>query len=308
MQKIIPNFWFDSQSEKAAQLYTSIFKNSKMGTVTHYDAKSSKVANKPAGSVLTVDFELEGYKFVALNGGPQFKLNPSISMIANFDPSRETNAREYLDTVWAKLAEGGIIRMPLQKYPFSEWYGWIEDTFGVSWQLMLTDPKGEPRPFFIPSMLFTQKVDGRAEEALNFYTSFFKNSKLGNIVRYPAGMETNKEGNVMFGECMLEGQWFAAMDGGQVHDFAFNEAFSFVINCVDQAEVDYYWSALTEGGGSESVCGWLKDKFGVSWQVVPVGFYKLMKGEPEKVERAMAAMLQMKKLDIATLEKAYAGA
>ena len=146
--------------------------------------------------------------------------------------------------------------------------------------------------------------DGNAEEAALFYTSIFKNSKILNVSRYgDAGPGT--KGAVMVVSFQLEGQQFTALNGGP--QFKFSEAFSFVVNCETQTEIDEYWNKLTSGGGRESECGWLKDKFGLSWQIVPAALGKLMSGDPKKANRVMQAVLQMKKLDIATLEEAAEG-
>jgi len=148
--------------------------------------------------------------------------------------------------------------------------------------------------------------DNRAEEAMNFYTSVFKNSKLGQVFRYgDAG--PGPTGSVMTASFTLDGQEFVALNGGPI--FKFTEAISFVINCTTQEEVDYYWEKLTSGGGQESMCGWLKDKFGVSWQVVPTALSELLTNkDPEKAKRAMHAMLQMKKIDINVLKKSFGSA
>jgi predicted 3-demethylubiquinone-9 3-methyltransferase (glyoxalase superfamily) len=140
---------------------------------------------------------------------------------------------------------------------------------------------------------------------VNFYRSVFKNSKTLNEARYgDAG--PGPKGSIMTVHFELEGQEFIALNGGP--DFRFTEAVSFVIHCESQQEVDYYWSKLTFGGGEESQCGWLKDKFGLSWQVTPTVLPKmLMDSDPKRSNRVMQAMLLMKKLDIATLEKAYRG-
>jgi len=146
--------------------------------------------------------------------------------------------------------------------------------------------------------------DGNAEEAALFYTSIFKNSKILNVSRYgDAGPGT--KGAVMVVSFQLEGQQFTALNGGP--QFKFSEAFSFVVNCETQREIDEYWTKLTSGGGRESECGWLKDKFGFSWQIVPAALGKLMSGDPKKANRVMQAVLQMKKIDIATLEEAAEG-
>ncbi len=144
--------------------------------------------------------------------------------------------------------------------------------------------------------------DGQAEEAMNFYTSVFKDSTKGSIVRNQAGAP-GEEGSVLVASFMLNGNNFMGLNGGPM--FKFNEAVSMVVNCDDQEEVDYYWEKLSGSGGQESQCGWLKDQFGLSWQIVPTALPKLMtSGDAEKRKRVMQAMMQMKKLDIAALENA----
>ncbi|MGE7902851.1 VOC family protein [Peribacillus sp. NPDC094092] len=152
--------------------------------------------------------------------------------------------------------------------------------------------------------------DIQAVEAAKFYTSIFENSKIGRITRY--GNEGNQihgkqEGSVMTVEFELEGQAFVALNGGP--QFKFTEAISFIIHCADQEDVDYYWEKLSEGGDENAqVCGWLKDQFGVSWQIVPAELTEMVNdANPEKSERVMKALLQMKKIDIKTLKQAYIG-
>lgn len=150
--------------------------------------------------------------------------------------------------------------------------------------------------------------DDNAEDAVKFYVSIFKNSKAGNVTRYgKEGYEIHKkkEGSVMTIDFEIEGQKFLALNGGPM--FKFNEAISFQIYCDTQEEIDYYWEKLTEGGDKNAqVCGWLKDKFGVSWQVVTIAMIKMLQDkDSKKTERVMKAMLQMHKLDIDALTKAY---
>lgn len=198
--------------------------------------------------------------------------------------------------------------MPLDEYPFSKRYGWAEDKYGLSWQFILTDPEGDERPPIVPTLLYVSDECERAEEATDFYLSVFKDSKRGALARYPAGMEPNREGAVMFTDFRLENQWFAAMDGStRMHDFAFNEAVSLMVYCEDQEEIDYYWEKLSAVPESEQ-CGWLKDKYGVSWQIVPAAMDEMMaKGTPEQMERVTLAFLKMKKFDLAELQRAYKG-
>lgn len=246
-----------------------------------------------AGDVLTVEFELGGYHFTAINAGAEFKPNPSISFMLNFDPSQDKQAREHLDELWSVLIDGGEVLMPLDKYPHSERYGWVKDKYGFTWQLILTNPEGEPRPFVVPSLMFINDNNGHAEEAINYYLSVFKDSKLGTLVKYPEDNETLKAGSVMFADFTMAGQWFAAMDSGSVHDFTFNEAVSLQIFCKDQAEIDYFYENLSAVPEAE-VCGWCKDKYGVSWQVVPENMEELL-----KKPGAFAKMMKMQKIVIA---------
>jgi len=242
---------------------------------------------------------------MAISAGPLFKFNPSISFMVNFDPSQDTEAKTRIDTMWNKLVEGGKVLMPLDQYPFSERYGWVEDKYGLSWQLILTNPEGEDRPLIIPSLLFVGDMYGKAEEASNFYLSIFKNAKRGAIAPYGAENAPEKEGTIMFTDFMLEGQWFAAMDSAREHGFAFNEAISLIVNCEDQKEIDYYWEKLSAVPQAEQ-CGWLKDKYGVSWQIVPKVMNEMMRnGTKEQINRVTQAFLPMKKFDIAKLKQAY---
>jgi len=299
MQTIVPHLWFDKEAHEAAEFYVSLFPNSNIiNTVTLRDT--------PSGDSETVSFSLSGYEFMAISAGPYFTMNPTVSFMVNFDPSRNSNAREELDTLWNALADGGTALMPLGEYPFSKHYGWIQDKYGVSWQLILTNPDGEERPFIIPSLLFVGDVAGKAEEATNFYLSIFKNSKRGARARYPAGLEPDTEGTIMFTDYQLENQWFVAMDSAHQHQFAFNEGISFIVRCQDQTEIDYYWNALSAVPESEQ-CGWLKDKYGFSWQIVPTRMDEMMTtGTPEQIARVTQAFLQMKKFDVERLEQAFA--
>ncbi|GIK83796.1 MAG: VOC family protein [Patescibacteria group bacterium] len=300
MHKIGSHLWFDTQAKEAAEFYTDVFKNSKINN-------TSTLHDTPSGSVDIVSLTIENHDFTLISAGPLFKFNPSISFFVNFDPSKEKNARKNLDSMWEKLSEGGTALMPLQEYPFSKRYGWIQDKYGLSWQLILSDPKGEERPKIVPSLLFVGEVYNKAEEAINFYRSVFKNSQMGTIAKYGPGQEFDKEGAVMFADFKLLDTWFAAMDSGYEHKFAFNEAISFVVNCKNQEEIDYYWDKLSAVPEAEQ-CGWLKDTFGVSWQVVPSDLDKMMaEGTQEQIARVTQEFLKMKKFDLAKLKKVYKG-
>ncbi|MBI1280804.1 MAG: VOC family protein [Anaerolineaceae bacterium] len=147
--------------------------------------------------------------------------------------------------------------------------------------------------------------DNQAEEAMNFYISLFNNSKIVSVSRYGEGAPV-PAGTVMSATFELDGQTIMALNAGP--QFKFNEAISFYVDCVDQAEVDKFWNALTANGGEEGMCGWLKDKFGLSWQIVPRALGQMLGDpDPDKSRRAMEAMLKMKKIDVPTLQKAYNG-
>lgn len=297
MQKIIPHLWFDKEAKQAAEFYARVFPHSK---VTH----AYTMHGTPSGDADVVSFDINDYSFMAISAGPYFKLNPSVSFMVNFDPSQDPDAVTHIKELWSKLSEGGKVLMEFQKYDFSELYGWVQDKFGVSWQLILTNPKGDPRPFIVPSIMFVKENNGKAEEATDFYLSVFKNSKRGILARYPGGPD---EGKVMFTDFMLENQWFAAMDSGMQHEFQFNEAVSLLVTCDTQEEIDYYWEKLSAVPASEQ-CGWLKDKFGLSWQITPSNLETFMQnGTEEQKARVTQAFLKMKKFDIAKIEEAYKG-
>lgn len=306
MQKIVPHLWFDKEAKEAAEFYVSVFGGG-AGNAESKITNVSTLRDTPSGDCDVVSFRLWGHSFMSISAGPYFKINPSISFMLNFDPSQDKEAKTRIDAMWAKLSDGGKILMPLDKYPFSEHYGWVQDKYGVSWQLILTNPEGEKRPLIIPSLLFVKDVAGKCEEATDFYISIFKDAKRGAIARWPAGTAPEKEGTVMFTDFTLHGQWFAAMDSANTHDFAFNEAVSLMVNCDTQEEIDYYWEKLSAVPESEQ-CGWLKDKYGVSWQIVPSDLANMLgKGTPEQVGRVTKAFLPMKKFDVAKLKDAYEG-
>lgn len=300
MQKIVPNLWFDTEAKEAADFYCAAFPNSKiLSTVVLTDT--------PSGDTDLVTFNLNGQDFMAISAGPLFKVNPSISFMLNFDPSQDVEAEAHLKELWSKLLDGGTVLMPLQEYPFSKQYGWVQDKFGVSWQLILTDPTGDARPFMVPSLMFSGDNTNKAEAAMQFYLSVFKNTKSGIVARYTEDAGPAKSGSLMFADFVLENQWFAAMDSGVDQSFAFNEAISLMVNCDTQEEIDYYWQKLSAVPEAEQ-CGWLKDKFGVSWQISPTILNDMMnKGTPEQVASVTQAFLKMKKFDIAALEAAFQG-
>ncbi len=292
MPKITPFLWFDSNAEEAMSLYVSLFKNSKVVEI----ARFTEAGPGPKGSPMTVSVDLEGLRLVGLNGGPEYKHTPAISLFVNCATPEE------LDTIWTGLAEGGTVLMELGEYPFSPKFGWLSDKYGVSWQLNL----GIRKPKITPFLMFGGPQHGRAEEAINFYLSLFPGSRLIEMKRYGRG-EGETEGAVMRAIFELQGQEFMAIDGGAAHTFTFSPAFSFAVGCDSQSEIDRYWDRFLDGGVM-SGCGWLSDRYGVTWQIVPEALRRMTHDpDPDKVKRVMQALFPMKKLDLATLKRAYEG-
>ena len=278
-RSIYPCIWFDGNANEAATFYCSVFTNSKITTDTP----------------MVVNFNLDGQKFMGLNGGPQFKPNPSVSFFVVCESQAE------IDGAWGKLSEGGEILMPLDKYEWSEKYGWLQDRFGISWQLSYGKLQDVGQKF-TPTLMFTQKQAGKAEEAIQFYTSVFKDSSIKGILRYTAG-DHDVEGSVKHAQFRLGKDVFMAMDSSLAHKFTFNEGISFVVECENQEEIDYFWNRFT-ANGQESMCGWVKDQYGVSWQIIPAILGNLM-ADPQKSQNVMDAILKMKKLNINELVQAY---
>ncbi len=289
MNKITPFLWFDTQAEEAMNFYTSIFQDGESTSVSRYGEAGPGTASK----VMTVGYRLANLDFIGLNGGPQYSFTPAVSFFVGCESD------EQIDALWAQLAEGGSALMALDKYPFSDKYGWLNDRFGLSWQLMLT---GEPQAI-TPFLTFTGDQNGHAEEAITFYTSVFSEGNIGHIARYGPGMG-EPDNAVVHAAFSLDGQPFIAMESGREHLFSFTEATSFMIECASQEEVDAFWASLT-AGGQPGPCGWLKDKFGLSWQVTPTALGQMLQDkDPAKANRVMQAMMSMSRIDIAALERA----
>ncbi len=292
MQRIVPNLWFDHKAAEAAEFYTHAFPDARITETVHYPTEGLADFQKEfAGDVLYVAFEVRGYRFIAINAGPDVEVNPSISFMLNFDPASDPDARAHLTSLWEALSEGGQALMPLGEYDFSSWYGWVKDKYGIAWQLMLSD-SGGATPFIVPSLLFTEYVQNRASEAIDFYTSVF-GGDVGTVMHYPEEAEGAAAGGVMFGDFELLGQWFAAMDSGVTHGFTFNFGVSLMVECADQEELDGWWTQLSAVPEAEQ-CGWCADKFGVSWQLVPVNLDELM-AKPGSYQKLMG----MKKIEVA---------
>ena len=280
-QVITPAIWCDGTADEAAQFYTDVFRD-------------TSIVEQAPGIAATVS--IHGFKLSLINGGNQYTPNPSISCILNFDPllfGGEEQARTYLDELYERLSTGGVL-MELGEYPFSPRYAWVRDRFGMTWQLMLTDPDGDPRPFVIPSFMFGGTNHTHAEEATDAWIALFDNSRRGALYRYEEGGPLDA-GTVMFTDFTLRGTWMAATDSGTFHDFTFTPGVSMIVSCRDQEEIDRYWAGLSAVPEAER-CGWCVDRWGVSWQVVPHNIAELM---AEAATRDK--ILQMGKIDLTKL-------
>jgi predicted 3-demethylubiquinone-9 3-methyltransferase (glyoxalase superfamily) len=294
VRQITPHLWFDQEAVEAANFYTKTFPDSRVTNV-------SQLHDTPSGDVDVVSFELFGQPFMAISAGPLFSFTPSISFAV------ACATKEEVDEYWNRLIEGGEALMPLDSYPFSERYGWLKDRYGLSWQLMHAGEQPISQRI-TPTLMFVGDVCGKAEEAIGFYSSVFPNSAAEILARYEEGEEPDTPGTVKYGAFSLAGYQLAAMDSAQVHGFGFNEAISLMVHCDTQDQIDHYWEKLSAVPEAEQ-CGWLKDRYGVSWQIVPSAMDEMLaNGTDEQRARVTAAFLQMKKFDIAELQRAAEGA
>jgi len=313
MTTITPCLWFNGDAVEAVRFYRTAFDSSAVHDIrylpTEHSGESPVADDVPAQRVSTeddaeaeavrdvvaIEFEIAGQPIIALNGGERYGFNESISFMVSFDPSIDPDAAKNLDALWIALIDGGTASMPLDSYEFSSRYGWLRDRFGVHWQLNLVDPSGSPRPKVVPSLIFGSHVQNRAREAADFYSSLFDDTEAGVDIRFEKHSGAASAESVMFADFRLLNQWFIVMDATVKHRASFTEAFSFIVSCTDQAEIDRYWAALSADPDAERQ-GWCVDQFGLTWQVTPLNMAELM-SRPG----AIANMMGMKKLEIASL-------
>jgi len=287
MQRIVPNIWFDHTAAEAAAFYADVFPDGRIVETVNYPTEGLlDFQQEFAGLPLSVTFELGGYRFVGINAGPEFPVNPSVSFMLHFAPGEV----QRLDALYDALLQGGQALMPLDTYEFSPRFGWVADKYGVTWQLMLATDD-EPRPFVMPSMLFTELAANRAGEAIAYWTDVFGGTAR-TIARRGDQDPGGPAGSVMYGEFELLGQRFTAMDSGMTHGFTFTPGVSLMVSCDGQEEIDRLWAALSAVPDAEQ-CGWCADRFGLSWQLVPSNLEELM-ATPGSYEKLMG----MKKIEI----------
>lgn len=282
---IFPCLWYDENAKESAEFYCKIFN----GKTT-------------ADTPVVMNIELFGQKMMLLNGGPQFKKNASVSFMVICETEDE------VDQYWNQLIDGGMALMPLDSYSWSKKYGWLKDKYDVTWQIFLGENQTGQK--IIPTLMFIHENDGKAMTAMEFYTKTFPNSRIGNILKYGDGSEghpaTEDPENIQHAHFVIDDYSLFCMDNSYDHQFDFNEAISMVVMTDDQEQTDHYWNTLTSNGGRESMCGWLKDQFGFSWQIVPKRLIQLMSDpDPVKAQKVVKAMMRMQKIIIEDLEKAY---
>ena len=281
---IFPCLWYDGDAKESADFYCQVFG----GTIT-------------TDTPVVLNIELFGQKLMLLNGGPQFKKNASVSFMVLCETEEE------VEKYWSPLSENGLVLMELGEYPWSKKYGWVRDRFGVTWQVYLGEKQGEQK--IIPTLMFIHKNNGKAMEAMELYTEVFPNSKIGNVLKYGDGVGNESHEipeNVQHAHFEIDDYSFFCMDNSYDHEFDFNEGISIVVMTDNQEQTDHLWNSLTKDGGRESMCGWLKDKFGMSWQIVPKKLIQLMNDpHQEKAQKVVQAMMKMQKIVISDLEEAY---
>ncbi|WEK71068.1 MAG: VOC family protein [Candidatus Chryseobacterium colombiense] len=282
---IFPCLWYEGNAKEASDFYCKVFD----GKIT-------------ADTPVVMNIEIFGQKLMLLNGGPYFTKNASVSFMVICDT--EAEVQKY----WDQLLEGGMALMPIDSYSWSKKYGWVQDKYGVSWQIFLGEKASQQK--VVPTLMFINENNGKAMEAMELYTSTFPNSKIGNILRYGEGSEghpiAEPAENIQHAHFEIDGYSFFCMDNSYDHPFDFNEGISMVIMTDDQEQTDQYWNALTSNGGRESMCGWLKDKYGFSWQIVPKRLIQLMSDpDQEKAQKVVQVMMKMQKIIISELEAAY---
>ncbi len=292
MERIVPHLWFNDNAKEAVNFYRTLFDDSKM-------MLEQKLDGTPSGeNAAYYEFTLAGQLFGALNGGPHFTFNPAISISVNCETIEET------EVLWQKLIEGGRALMPLQEYTFSKLYGWVEDKYGLSWQVIYTEGFEYEQKLTI-QLMFSGHVTGKANEAIKYYTDLFKDGVIGDIHEYEEGQAVQEDAKISHANFSILDTEILASDNGTQTDYTFNEAISLMVLCVTQAEIDYYWEKLSADPEAEQ-CGWLKDKFGVSWQIVPANMNELMsRGTQAQIDAVTQEFLKMKKLDKNHLERAW---
>ena len=285
--------WIDSaRAVEAVDFYVGLFPESQAGRIDVFENSGSDGEE----TIFAGEFSLAGRNMQLIGAHPHQQPNPSISL--KFAASDRTT----VERIGRSLLDGGAELMPFGSYPWSDYFGWVVDRYGISWQVLV-----EPdRPAQLaPALMFVGDQNGRAAEAIELYTSLFPDSGVEVLQRF-GDEDADQRGNVFFAKIRLAGRRFDVTDSGVGHAFGFNDMVSLAVLCDGQDEVDRYWNGLLSGGGEPVQCGWLKDRFGVSWQIVPRRLNELLRSSDSSGAAAvMRCMLGQVKIDLAELETAY---
>lgn len=283
MQKIIPHLWFDKEALEAVQLYTSLFPDSHMDWI-------HDLTDTPSGDAVLVQFQLANLTLAAISAGPYFKLNESTSLMVHFQNKDELNR------IFEALSEAGRVLMPLGEYPFNSHYVWFEDRFGLSWQFFYSPENSRAVQLEI-CLLFSQKQVGQARSFLEKAQALFLNSQIGTVNHYQENEKQEAKALINYGELLLNQQRLVVMDHGFGGENSFNEAFSLMVYTDSQEETQRLYQQLSHVPESEQ-CGWVKDEFGISWQIVPRPLMEAYENLPkDRMKQVNDAILTMKRLN-----------
>ncbi|HEL1997878.1 TPA: VOC family protein [Streptococcus suis] len=287
MQTIIPHLWYDTEAKEAVAFYAELFGGKIDWTYT--------ITDTPSGDSDLIQFQLGDLTLAAISAGPYFKLNESMSLMVN------VASKDEVTRLYQALSEGGRMLMPLGEYPFSPYYVWLEDRFGLSWQLSYAPDLDKPYQFDI-CLLFSQEQVGLAQPMLDYYKDKLPQASVGQLSYYGEGEAAVEAAKLNYAELLVAGQKMIVMDHGYGGEASFNEAFSLMVYVDSQDELNFYYDLLSAVPEAE-MCGWVKDQFGISWQIVPrVLMEAYDTASPETVKVVNAAVMTMKRLDIAAIQ------
>ncbi|AZA14540.1 VOC family protein [Corynebacterium choanae] len=271
-QCIVPTIWCNGNADEVAAQYRDVFGDVEIIDHQRYPEEGLLDFQQPfAGKTLTIELAIRGFRLLLINADDTFTPNPTISLMVS-NPDRAATQQLY-----AGLAADGFVMMPLQEYDFNPYYCWVEDKFGVSWQLF-THEEPVDLPAIYPSIMFCGAAQNRAAEALTHYTEVFSGEILNKVTYQDMGQGDNgviTGDSVVFATFTLEGQLFGAMDSAVEQPFHFGGGVALMVNADDQTAINHYFHALSADPAAER-CGWLRDKFGLAWQVVPSNLSEFM--------------------------------
>lgn len=287
MQTIIPHLWYDKEAKEAVAFYVELFSGKIDWTYT--------ITDTPSGDSDLIQFQLGDMTLAAISAGPYFKLNESMSLMVN------VASKDEVTRLYQALSEGGRILMPLGEYPFSPYYVWLEDRFGLSWQLSYAPDLDKPYQFDI-CLLFSQEQVGLSQPMLDYYKDKLPQASVGQLSYYGEGEAAVEAATLNYAELLVAGQKLIVMDHGYGGEASFNEAFSLMVYVDSQDELNFYYDLLSAVPEAE-MCGWVKDQFGISWQIVPrILMEAYDTASPEQIKAVNAAVMTMKRLDIGTIQ------